>query len=329
MPDTKPVSVLMPARFNERASERIRAAFDVVTFDAPDPALIPPERLPEIRAIAASLDPAYIPLIDALPALEVIANFGVGYDPASTAHAVAKGIAVTHTPGVLDEEVADTALALLLNTVRELYFAEQWLREGKWESEGGYRHTPLTLRGRTVGIYGLGRIGKAVARRIEAFGLPVRYHSRNRVADVPYPWHETLADLAAAVDTLVCIVPDTPQTRHTIDADILAALGPNGVLINIGRGTTVDEPALIAALKNGTIAAAGLDVFEDEPRVPAELIAMRNVCLLPHVGSASRHTRAAMGDLVADNLVSWFDKGETITAVPEAKAKGLEKRKAG
>ncbi|WP_193174844.1 2-hydroxyacid dehydrogenase [Oricola nitratireducens] len=315
----KAVSVALPARFNWRASERIEAEFAAVPFDKPDPALIPAERRGEIRALAAWLSPDYIPLIDALPKLEIIANFGVGYDPASTLHAVAKGIPVTHTPNVLDEEVADTALALLLNATREFWPAEQWLRQGKWESEGNYPLTPLTLRERTVGIYGLGRIGKAIARRVEAFGLPVHYYNRSKAADVAYPYHATLEDLASAVDTLICVVPGTPETRHTVDAKILKALGPNGVLVNIGRGTVVDEQALIAALKDGVIAAAGLDVFEDEPHVPAELIAMKNVCLMPHVGSASRHTRAMMGDLVADNLVSWFSNGETVTAVPEAR----------
>ncbi|GAB4361707.1 MAG: 2-hydroxyacid dehydrogenase [Oricola sp.] len=317
--DLKSVSVALPARFNWRADERIRTQFDAVPFDAPGPDAIPAERRDGIRALAAWLNPAFIPLIDALPNLEIVANFGVGYDSASTLHAVARGIVVTHTPHVLDEEVADTALALLLNTVREFPAAEDWLRRGRWESEGNYPLTPLTLRGRTVGIYGLGRIGKAIARRVEAFGLPVRYHNRSRAGDVAYPYHATLEELAAAVDTLICVVPGTPETRHTVNARVLQALGPDGVLINIGRGTVVDEAALVAALNDGTIAAAGLDVFENEPHVPARLVAMRNVCLLPHVGSASRHTRAAMGDLVADNLVSWFSNGEAVTPVPEAR----------
>ena len=273
-----------------------------------------------VRGMAAWLNPSWIPLIDALPNLEIIANFGVGYDPVSTLHAIDKGIVVTHTPSVLDEEVADTAMALLLNATREFHQAEKWLRDGRWQNEGDYRLTPLTLRDRTVGIYGLGRIGKAIARRIEAFGLPVHYHNRNRDESVAYPWHASLRDLAETVDTLISVVPGTPQTSRTVDALVLEALGQNGVFVNIGRGSVVDEPALIAALRNGTIAAAGLDVFEDEPRVPAELIAMDNVCLLPHVGSASAHTRALMGDLVADNLVSWFDKGQAVTPVPEARA---------
>ncbi|WP_421857076.1 2-hydroxyacid dehydrogenase [Oricola sp.] len=312
------ITIIMPSRFNPRADQRIREAFAATIVDAPDPAAISPDVLKATRGLAAWLSPAWIPLIDALPNLEIIANFGVGYDTASTLHAIGKDVVVTHTPSVLDEEVADTAMALLLNATRELYQAEKWLREGRWHNEGNYRLTPLTLRERTVGIYGLGRIGKAIARRIEAFGLPIHYHNRKRDESVAYPWHASLEDLARAVDTLIVVVPGTPETARTIDATILQMLGPDGVLVNIGRGTTVDEPALIAALSDGTIAAAGLDVFEDEPYVPAELMAMDNVCLLPHVGSASVRTRALMGDLVADNLVSWFTRGETITAVPEA-----------
>ncbi|WP_425417080.1 2-hydroxyacid dehydrogenase [Oricola indica] len=327
--DLKSIRILMPSHFNAHAAARIEAEFDAVTIDDPDPALISTEKLAGIRGIAAGLGPSWIPVIDALPSLEIVANFGVGYDPKSSLHAIDKGVCVTHTPTVLDEEVADTALALLLNTVREFWFAEKWLRDGKWEKEGNYPLTGLSLRERKVGIYGLGRIGKAIARRVEAFGLSVSYHNRSRAADVDYPYYETLEGLASAVDTLICVVPGTPETRHTVNAAILRALGPSGVLVNIGRGTVVDESALVAALRDGIIAAAGLDVFEDEPHVPAELAAMKNVCLLPHVGSASQHTRRLMADLVVDNLVSWFSKGEALTAVPEAKSAGLAKRKNG
>lgn len=325
--DLKSIAILMPARFNGHAAARIKAEFDAVTIDNPDPALIPPEKLAGIRGIATGLGPSWIPVIDALPSLEIAANFGVGYDPKSSLHAIEKGICVTHTPTVLDEEVADTALALLLNAVREFWFAEQWLRDGNWEKQGDYPLTSLSLRDRKVGIYGLGRIGKAIARRVEAFGMQISYHNRSRAGDVDYPYHETLEGLASAVDTLICVVPGTPETRHTVDATILRALGPTGVLVNIGRGSVVDEPALIAALRDGVIAAAGLDVFENEPHVPAELAAMKNVCLLPHVGSASQHTRRLMADLVVDNLVSWFSKGEALTAVPEARSANLSKRK--
>lgn len=327
--DLKKVSVLMPAGFYARAAERILETFDAVVIERMDPALIPEEKRAGIIGMAALLGPEHVPVIEALPALEIVSNFGVGYHPVPSLHAIEKGICVTHTPDVLNEEVADTALGVLLNTVRRFDRASDWLKTGQWEAKGSFAPSPLALRGRTAGIYGLGRIGKAIARRLEAFGLPVHYHNRKRAGDVDYFYHDTLDGLAAAVNTLICVVPGTPETRHTVDADVLKALGPDGVLVNIGRGTVVDEKALIAALKDGTIAAAGLDVFENEPHVPAELIEMENTFLTPHIGSGSAHTRAAMGDLVADNLVSWFSKGEAVTAVPEARAKGLAKRKAG
>jgi len=317
--DLKKVSVLMPARFYERAAERILDAFDAVVIDEMDPTLIPEDKRAGIVGMAALLGPEHVAVIDALPALEIVSNFGVGYHPVPSLHAIGKGICVTHTPDVLNEEVADTALGVLLNTLRRFDRASDWLKSGQWEAKGSFAPSPLALRGRTVGIYGLGRIGKAIAKRIEAFGLPIAYHNRRPVRDAGYPYHNTLAGLAAEVDTLICVVPGTPETRHTVNAEVLRELGPNGVLINIGRGTVVDEQALIAALKDGTIAAAGLDVFENEPHVPAELIEMENTFLTPHVGSGSAHTRAAMGDLVADNLVSWFSKGEAVTAVPEAR----------
>lgn len=255
-------------------------------------------------------------LLDRMPKLEIVANFGVGYDGIDVAAAATRGIVVTNTPDVLTEEVADTALGLLLMTVRELSAAERHLRAGKWAASGPYPLTG-TLRDRRVGIAGLGRIGLAVARRLGAFGVPVVYHARHPRSDVPYPYFADLHAMAVDVDTLISILPGGEATRNRIDAGILKALGANGVLINIGRGTSVDEQALIAALKNGTIRAAGLDVFADEPRVPVELIAMENVVLLPHVGSAAVYTRAAMGQLMVDNLINWFARGRPLTPVPE------------
>lgn len=224
---------------------------------------------------------------------------------------------VTNTPDVLTEEVADTAVGLLINTIRELPRAEAWLRAGRWVADGPYPLTPMTLRGRRVGIFGMGRIGLAIARRLEAFGLPIAYHNRSKVEGVSYAYHASLAELAANVDTLVSVAPSTAATDKAVNADVLAALGPDGVFVNIGRGGTVDQPALIEALGSGTIGAAGLDVFADEPDVPQALIDLPNACLLPHVGSATVHTRKAMADLVADNLVSWFEKGRALTPVPE------------
>ena len=254
-------------------------------------------------------------LFDRLPKLEIVANFGVGYDGIDLKAAAERGIVVTNTPDVLTEEVADTALGLLLMTVRELSAAERHLREGKW-TKGNYPLTG-TLRDRTVGIVGLGRIGLAIARRLDAMQVPVVYHTRHARPDVPYRYYADLRAMAADVDTLIVVLPGTPSTTNLIDAAILKALGADGVLINIGRGIVVDEPALIAALKDGTIRAAGLDVFADEPNVPDALIALPNAVLLPHVGSASVHTRDAMGQLVVDNLRSWFEEGKPLTPVPE------------
>ncbi len=255
-------------------------------------------------------------MLAALPKLEVVANFGVGYDGIDLAYAAERGIVVTNTPDVLTEEVADTALGLLLMTVRELSAAERHLRAGKW-TDGNYRLTAGTMRDRTVGIAGLGRIGLAIARRLDAMSVPVVYHARNRRDDVPYRHYADLEAMAADVDTLMIVLPGNATTQKAIDAGVLAALGPRGILINIGRGSVVDEQALVAALRDGTILAAGLDVFVDEPNVPAELIALPNAVLLPHVGSASVFTRDAMGQLVVDNLRSWFDTGKPLTPVPE------------
>jgi len=190
------------------------------------------------------------------------------------------------------------------------------VREGAWLN-GPFPLSP-TLRGRRVGILGLGAIGKAVARRLEGFGVALAYHGRSRQAGVAYAYHESPAALAKACDVLIAVVPGGAGTRHLIDGEVLAALGANGVLINVARGSVVDQEALVAALQSGRILAAGLDVFENEPQVPQALIAMENVVLLPHIGSASQHTRAAMGQLVVDNLVSWFAQGRPISPVPEA-----------
>lgn len=256
-------------------------------------------------------------LIARLPSLEIIANFGVGYDGIDLVRCAARGIVVTNTPDVLTEEVADTALGLLLMTVRELSAAERHLRAGKWEREGSYRLTPGTMRNRTVGIAGLGRIGLAIARRLDAMGVPVVYHTRSEKGGLPYRYYGDLKAMAEAVDTLIVVLPGTPETRGAIGMDILRALGPDGILINIGRGSVVDETALIEALRTGVIRAAGLDVFADEPHVPAGLMALDNVVLLPHVGSGSVHTRNAMGQLMVDNLTSWFRDGRPLTPVPE------------
>ena len=271
---------------------------------------------PSVRAlISFGAVPVNSVLMQKLPKLEIVGSFGVGYDSVDAKWAGEHGIVVTNTPGVLDEEVADTTLGLLLNTVRHLPQSERHLRAGKW-LEKPY---PLsaTLRGRKVGIVGMGRIGKAIARRIEALGLPIVYHSRRPAEGVSYRHYPELLPMARDVDVLIIIVPGGPATKNMINREVLEALGPNGILINVARGSVVDEPALIQALREKKILSAGLDVFADEPRVPQELIDMDHIVLLPHVGSASVETRRAMGQLVVDNLKSWADGKGPLTPVAE------------
>ena len=254
------------------------------------------------------------------PKLEIVSSFGVGYDHVDAKWAGARGILVTNTPDVLNEEVADTALGLLLCTVREFPQAVSYLHAGKWE-QGPYPLTAATLRDRTVGMVGMGRIGQAIARRLEAFGVPVVYHTRRPNGGVAYRHYPSLLNMAHDVDVLMVIVPGGAETRNLINAEVFEALGPKGILINVARGSVVDEPALIAALRNKKIFSAGLDVFVNEPKVPKELMEMENVVLFPHLGSASVHTRAAMDQLVVDNLVSWASGKGPLTPVPETPPK--------
>ena len=267
-------------------------------------------------AVAAPVEPINDALLARLPQLEIVASFGVGYDHIDAAAAAKRGIIVTHTPGVLTEEVADTALGLLLCTVRELPQAERYLRAGKW-LEREYPLTKASLRNRSVGLVGMGRIGRAIARRLEAFGVPIAYHARQPRPDLAYRHYPDLIEMARAVDILLVIVPGGPATRNLIDAKVLEALGPEGILINMARGSVVDEPALIEALKQGKIMAAGLDVFAKEPHVPQELMAMENVVLFPHLGSASRFTREKMDQLMVDNILAWAAGKPPLTPAPE------------
>ena len=272
---------------------------------------------PNIRAIAGTW---HAPKIDAslmskLPRLEIVSSFGVGYDHVDAAWAREHGVVVTHTRGVLDAETADTAMALTLMAVRRYPQAERYLRAGSWPNAP----FPLSasLRGRTMGILGLGRIGKEIAKRARAFGVDVVYHGRQPQDDAPYLYYPSLLSMAEACDILVIAAPGGARTRKIVDREVLEALGPNGVLVNIARGSLVDEAALIEALASGKILAAGLDVFENEPQVPEALLKLDNAVLLPHVGSASGPTRLAMANLVVDNLFSWMDGKGPLTPVPE------------
>jgi lactate dehydrogenase-like 2-hydroxyacid dehydrogenase len=266
-----------------------------------------------VSAPVQSVDDA---LLATLPKLQIISSFGVGYDHIDVKAAAKRGIIVTHTPDVLTEEVADTTIGLLLNTLRELPQAERFLRAGRWPA-GNYPLSRATLRDRTVGIVGLGRIGMAIAHRLEAFGVPIVYHTRQKRPELGYRHYPRLLDMARDVDTLIVIVPGGAGTKNMINADVLSALGPNGVVINVARGSVIDEPALIAALRERKILAAGLDVFAAEPHVPVELLALDNAVLLPHVGSASEFTRAKMDQLLVDNIQAWAAGEPPFTPVPE------------
>jgi lactate dehydrogenase-like 2-hydroxyacid dehydrogenase len=272
----------------------------------------------DIRAIACSATTERLgdAFMRRLPKLQIISSFGVGYDHIDAKAAAAHGVIVTNTPEVLTEEVADTALALLLCTVREFPQAERYLRAGKWLQKA-YPLTRATLRNRTVGIIGMGAIGQAIARRLDGFGVPVVYHARQPRPQLRYRHYPKLMDMARDVDTLMVIVPGGPATANMINAEVLDALGPNGILINMARGSVVDEPALIKALKEKRIMAAGLDVFAKEPEVPQDLIAMEHVVLFPHLGSASVHTRDRMDQLVVDNIAAWAAGKPPLTPVAE------------
>lgn len=283
-----------------------------------DLAALDPTDAAKVRAVVTSgRNGVPSELMAALPNLEIVTNFGVGYDTTDVAQAVARGIRVTHTPDVLTDCVADTALGLMLDVFRRFGASERFLRDGAWES-GGF---PLTRRfsGSTVGVLGLGRIGQAIARRAAAFDTTILYTTRRPVEGVPWEHVASAVDLARRSDVLVIAVPGGAATENLVDAEVIDALGPDGFLVNIARGSVVDEDALIAALEDGRIAGAGLDVFAHEPHVPARLI-RDDVTLLPHVGSGTHETRLDMRDLTLANLRAHLDGRPLPTPVPEMSA---------
>jgi lactate dehydrogenase-like 2-hydroxyacid dehydrogenase len=253
-------------------------------------------------------------MIDRMPKLEIIASASVGYDGIAVEYARAKGIPVTYTPDVLNDDVADLAIGLMIMTPRRMVASDNYLRSGKWASGGEY---PLAQKasGKRVGILGMGRIGKEIGKRAEAMNNTVAYHSRRPVADVAYKHYPDLVELAKNSDFLVVIIPSTPQTQKIVSKAVIEALGPTGILVNVARGAVVDEDALVDALKSGKLGGAGLDVFVNEPQVPPELFAMDNVVLQPHVGSATHDTRRAMSQLVLDNLDAKFAGKPLLTEI--------------
>ena len=272
---------------------------------------------PQIRAIAGSGE-SKVPrsLMDQLPALELVSIMGVGYDGVDVPAALERRIPVTHTPGVLNDEVADLAIGLMLSIARRIPQADQYVRAGRWAKEGAM---PLTRKvsGARLGIVGLGRIGQAIATRAEAFGMSIAYTARSAKEGLSYRYYPSALALAAQVDFLVVITPGGAGTKHLINAEVLAALGPQGYLINVARGSVVDEAALIDALQKGGIAGAGLDVFDIEPHPPEALWALENVVLTPHIASATWQTRQAMADLAAANLQAHFAGKNLLSPVPE------------
>jgi lactate dehydrogenase-like 2-hydroxyacid dehydrogenase len=254
--------------------------------------------------------------MDALPRLKIISHFGVGYDNVDVQAAKERGIIVTNTPGVLTDDTADMAVALLLAALRGVAAGDAYVRGGQWGRDGvGPLPLGRSLRGRTAGIIGMGRIGQAIAARLGVFGVQVVYHGPREKKDLPYRYFPDLGAMAQAADILVAACLYSPQTHHLVTAQVLEALGKDGMLVNIARGKIVDEAALVAALENGVIAGAGLDVFAEEPAVPAALCRMDQVVLQPHRGSATRETRLAMAQLVVDNLRLYFEKEDVLTPV--------------
>ncbi len=302
---------------NERMTARLNAEFVVHKwFDVQDKDAL----LAEVgdKVIAISTDGHWgVPdnLFERLANLRVVSSYGVGYDGIDTDAAVRHNVLVAHTPNVLNDEVADTAIMLWLAVSRGLVRADAWVRSGAWESKGAFGLT-RSIKKRTVGILGMGRIGETIAKRAAAFDAKIVYHSRTS-KPVPYDYYDDLTAMARDCDVLMVITPGGAATKHLVNAEVLEALGPDGILINVARGSVVDEAALVDALQSGKLGAAGLDVFEAEPKVPQALKDMDNVVLLPHVGSATIETRRAMGDLTCDNLSQYLRNGTVITAIRE------------
>jgi lactate dehydrogenase-like 2-hydroxyacid dehydrogenase len=294
--------IIITARGHAGTMATLQSEFTThLMADAPDRAAFLRQHAPNVRGLA-TFGPGVVDgkLMDALPKLEIISNFGVGVDAINLEDARKRRLIVTNTPDVLNEAVADVAVALILNTVRRFPQSEQYLRAGQWAARGPY---PLTtdLGGKVLGVLGLGRIGESIVQRVLTFGMTIRYHNRNR-KDVPYPYDPDPITLARNSDVLLVVTPGGPETTKLVNAKVLDALGPDGYLVNIARGSVIDEPVLLRYLQEKRIAGAGLDVFADEPRVPAEFFALENAVLFPHVGSATVETRKAMGDLQIENL---------------------------
>ena len=294
-------------QLHDRLHETDEAAFEAIA--------------PRIRAIAASGE-SKVPasLIARLPALEIVSVFGVGYDGVDVAAAKAANVMVTHTPNVLNDDVADLALGLMLAAARQLPAADQYVKQGAWPQ--GPMPLARKMSGARLGLVGMGRIGQAIAQRALAFHMDIAYTARHARTELPYRYFANPTELAAHCDFLVVITPGGTGTRHLINAQVLQALGPKGILVNVARGSVIDQEALTDALERGVIGGAGLDVFDNEPHVPERLRALPHVVLSPHIGSATQQTRQAMADLAFNNLRAHFANEPVITPVPECANKG-------
>lgn len=308
--------VLAIGPYSDRDAAALRDDFDAVILPGLDDlaGLSPEDRAGAVALAYLGHHPLDGAVMDQLPGLRVIANFGVGFDAIDVPAATARGITVTNTPEVLNDDVADLAVALLIAENRRLNGAEGWLRAGRWAQGGDY---PLArkMSGRRVGILGLGRIGREIADRLAAFKCELHYFSRSEKPTPGWTWHADPVALARAVDDLVVAVVGGPDTQGLVSAEVIAALGPDGIIVNIARGSVINEAALLDALEGGALRGAGLDVFRGEPHVDPRFLALSNVTLLPHVGSATAETRAAMGALQRQNLRAVLDGRPAVTPV--------------
>jgi len=296
--------ILQTHKLLPRCEEGLAARYTVHKLhEAADKEAMIAELAPRLRAIAGGNVSAE--LMDKLPKLEIIANFGVGYDSIDTAAAKQRNIRVTNTPNVLNDAVAELTLGLMIGLARRIPQADQFVRQGKWTPSSGFGLLS-ELNGKTVGILGLGRIGKEIAVRCQAMKMRVVYHGRNKQGDEPYVYYDNLVEMARDSDWLVLIAPGGKGTDKIVSREVLEALGPEGFLVNVARGTLVDEAAMLELLQSKKLGGAGLDVFEKEPAMDAGFYALDNVVLSPHQGSATHQTRNKMGDLVVANIVAHF-----------------------
>jgi lactate dehydrogenase-like 2-hydroxyacid dehydrogenase len=307
-----PIELLQTHKLLESCEQALVQRFTVHKLhEANDKAALLERSAPNVRAIAGgNVDAA---LMDALPNLEIIANFGVGYDTIDTAAARARNIRVTNTPGVLNDAVAEMAVGMMIALARRIPHGDRYVREGKWPA--GTMGLFSELNGKTAGILGLGRIGKEIATRLQAMKMRVVYHGRRQQANMPFVFYSDLAEMARDSDWLVIVAPGGEGTNGIVSRRVLEALGPEGMLVNVARGTLIDETAMLELLHNGGLAGAALDVFVNEPHVPEGFLALDNVVLAPHQGSATHQTRNAMGALVIANLDAHFAGEPLLSAV--------------